>query len=197
LNPAGEITRRVDTDFTAKALALAGEDLVLVDYSGTFLDVSKDGEHLSERYRLAGSNWDIEGMVVGADGTRTFVRDEDARLWQTDASGNTLWSINGFVHDPPMVEPQGIAIDRRTGAIFVVHDREGSNSLFEFAPDGTFLSKTSLAPWGSDPEGIAIQADTGTMWIGFDSDGTLAVFDYLPTLREDSAGAISDACVMF
>ncbi|MEL6913757.1 MAG: hypothetical protein AAFP13_04595 [Pseudomonadota bacterium] len=197
LSASGEITRRIDIGFSAKAVASDGTDLILVDRAGTFLDLDQRTEESGGPYRLAGRNWDIEGMVVGPGATRTFVRDEDARLWRTDLGGNLLWSVDGFALTPPMVEPQGIAIDRRTGAIFVVDDREGSNSLFEFTPDGAFVARVSLAPWGTDPEGLAIQADTGTLWIGFDSDARLAVFDYLPTQRAESAEATSDACVMF
>ncbi|MEM9435867.1 MAG: hypothetical protein AAGA15_02415 [Pseudomonadota bacterium] len=198
MGPSGEITRRFETTmFTAKALTVEGDNLLVADGTGRFERMTKEGEKLGEPYRMPGAVWDVEGIVSRPGGELVLSQDDNARVWSLDADGKQQWEINGFGMQPPMVEPQGIAFDRRTGALYVVDDREGSNSVFEFAPDGTLLATVSLAPYGIDPEGIAIQADTGTMWIAFDVDGKLATFDYLPTLREEDADATSDACLMF
>lgn len=197
MGPSGEITRRFETRlFTAKALSVDGETLLVADGTGRFERMTKEGAPLGDPFRIS-TLWDVEGVIAQDDGTLLITQDADARVSAIDADGRELWAMNGFTMSPPMVEPQGIAIDRRTGALYVVDDQEGSNSLFEFAPDGTFLARTSLSPYGRDPEGIAIQADTGTMWIGFDDGGRLATFDYLPTLREEAPDATSDACLMF
>ncbi|MEL7300565.1 MAG: hypothetical protein AAFM92_09305 [Pseudomonadota bacterium] len=198
MGPSGEITRGFETAlFTAKSLTVTTEGLLVSDGTGRFELLSKDGEQLREPYRIPGAIWDVEGIMARPGSGLVITQDADARVWEIDASGEELWAIEGFEMSPPMVEPQGIAFDRRTGALYVVDDQEGSNSLFEFAPDGTFLARHSLAEWGRDPEGIAIQADTGTMWIGFDDGGALATFDYVPTLREDAPNATSDACALF
>jgi len=198
MGPAGEITRRFDTAlFTAKSLTLTDEGLLISDGTGRFELRSREGEQLVEPYRLPGAVWDVEGIIARDGGGLVITQDDDARVWEMDASGEVLWAIEGFRTSPPMVEPQGIAFDRRTGALYVVDDQEGSNALFEFAPDGTLLATVSLSQWGRDPEGIAIQANTGTMWIGFDDGGALATFDYLPTLREEAPDAQADACLMF
>ncbi|MEM8592738.1 MAG: hypothetical protein AAGF13_09460 [Pseudomonadota bacterium] len=198
MGPGGDITRRFETTlFTAKAITVDGSELIISDGTGRFERMTKEGELIGEPYRLPGAIWDVEGIVAHDDGGLVLTQDDNARVWRIDAQGRQLWEINGFGMQPPMVEPQGIAYDRRTGALYVVDDREGSNSVFEFAPDGTLLATFSLAPYGIDPEGIAIQADTGTMWIAFDSDGQLATFDYLPTLRSEAEDAKSDACLMF
>ncbi|MEL6689179.1 MAG: hypothetical protein AAFP28_02565 [Pseudomonadota bacterium] len=198
MGPTGEIIRRFDTAlFTAKSLTLTDDGLLISDGAGRFELRSREGDQLVEPYRLPGAIWDVEGIIAREDGGLVITQDDDARVWEIDGNGKELWAIEGFSMNPPMVEPQGIAYDRRTGALYVVDDQEGSNSLFEFAPDGTLLAQVSLREWGRDPEGIAIQADTGTMWIGFDDGGALATFDYLPTLREEAPDATSDACALF
>ena len=198
MGPKGEIIRRFDTAlFTAKSLTLTSEGLLISDGTGRFEMRSREGEQLVEPYRLPGAVWDVEGIIAREGGGLVITQEDDARVWEIDTDGKELWAIEGFSMTPPMVEPQGIAYDRRTGALYVVDDQEGSNSLFEFAPDGTLLAQVSLREWGRDPEGIAIQADTGTMWIGFDDGGALATFDYLPTLREEASDATSDACALF
>ncbi|MEO0484676.1 MAG: hypothetical protein AAF092_02050 [Pseudomonadota bacterium] len=198
MGPSGEITRRFETAlFTAKALTVAGNRLIISDGTGRFEDRSKEGVQLRSSYRMDGAIWDVEGIAARPGGRLMFTQDANARVWELDVAGGELWSIDGFATTPPMVEPQGISVDRRTGAIYVVDDQEGSNSLFEFAPDGRLLSVTPLSPYGRDPEGIAVQADTGTMWIGFDDGNRLTVFAYLPTLRAEAPDATSDACLMF
>ena len=198
MGPSGEITRRIETSlYTAKALTVDGDALIVSDGTGGFERLTKEGEPLSEPYRLPGQIWDVEGIVARDDGSLVLTQDANARVWALDDEGIERWSIDGFRTSPPMVEPQGIAYDRRTGALYVVDDQEGSNALFEFGPDGTLLATVSLSPYGRDPEGVAIQADTGTLWVGFDDGGRLAVFDYLPTLRTEAPGATSDACLMF
>ncbi|MEM6477549.1 MAG: SdiA-regulated domain-containing protein [Pseudomonadota bacterium] len=198
MGPSGEITRRFDTAlFTAKAITVDGDDLLISDGTGRFERRSKTGEQTAEPFRMPGEIWDVEGLIARADGGIVFTQDANARVWSLTAEGEEAWSIDGFRTSPPMVEPQGIAYDRRTGALYVVDDQEGSNAVFEFSPEGALLARVPLSEFGRDPEGIAIQADTGTMWIGFDDGNRLAVFDYLPTLREDAPDAASDACLMF
>lgn len=198
MGPSGEITRRFETAlFTAKSLTLTDEGVLISDGTGRFELRSREGDQITEPYRLPASIWDVEGIIAREGGGLVLTQDDDARVWEIDAAGEELWSIEGFQMSPPMVEPQGIAYDRRTGALYVVDDQEGSNSLFEFGPDGTLLAVVSLREFGRDPEGVAIQADTGTMWVGFDDGGALVTFDYLPTLREEAPDATSDACALF
>ncbi|MEM1373850.1 MAG: hypothetical protein AAGF78_05645 [Pseudomonadota bacterium] len=198
MDPSGAITRRFETAlFTAKSLTLTDEGVLISDGTGRFEVRSREGEQITAPYRMPGNIWDVEGIIARDGGGLVLTQDADARVWEIDAAGREIWAIEGFQMTPPMVEPQGIAYDRRTGALYVVDDQEGSNSLFEFAPDGTLLATVSLSEWGRDPEGIAIQADTGTMWIGFDDGGALVTFDYLPTLRDRAPEARADACALF
>lgn len=198
LGPTGDITRRFETDlFTAKAISTDGNHLLISDGFGGFQRLTKEGAPLGEKFRLKTPTWDVEGLIARPDGSLIMTQDDDARVWAETQTGDLIWEIRGFEMSPPMVEPQGIARDRRTGALYVVDDNEGSNSIFEFAPDGTLVSIVPLSTYGRDAEGIAIQADTGTMWVGFDGGSLLAVFDYLPGVRTTAPDETGDACLMF
>ncbi|MEL6609044.1 MAG: hypothetical protein AAFO93_09050 [Pseudomonadota bacterium] len=198
MDQSGEITRRFETDlFTAKALSTDGDSLLIADGFGGFQRMTKDGVAIGDKFRLKTPVWDVEGVIARPDGSLIMTQDDDARVWAETEDGTTLWSIRGFEMIPPMTEPQGIARDRRTGALYVVDDNEGSNSIFEFAPDGTLVDVVPLSAYGRDAEGIALQADTGTLWVGFDDGSRLAVFDYLPGVRTKAADAQGDACLMF
>ncbi len=197
MGASGEITRTLRTElFTAKAITVTPDGLIIADGFGSFESRSRDGVLLIEKYRLGPNVWDVEGLAARPDGSIVLTQDDNARIWAMQGK-TELWAIDGFQTQPPMTEPQGIAYDRRTGALYAVDDWEGTNSLFEFAPDGTLLATVPLIQYGSDPEGIAIQADTGTMWIGFDDGNRLVTFDYLPTLRNEAEDAHSDACALF
>ena len=198
MGPSGNITRRFETDlYSAKALSIEGDNLLVADGFGGFQRMSKDGAPLGDKFRLQTPVWDVEGLIVEADGTLIMTQDDDARVWAQTQTGAPLWDIRGFSMTPMMAEPQGIARDRRTGALYVVDDNEGSNSIFEFAADGTLIDVEPLSAYGRDAEGIAVQADTGTLWVGFDDGQLLAVFDYLPGIRTDAPDATGDACLMF
>ena len=61
--------RRVRSDlFRIKAIALDGNNLIVADGGGKFQRISKNGEALSEPFRIEGQWADTEGMVVLEDG---------------------------------------------------------------------------------------------------------------------------------
>ena len=178
----GKEMRRFETDmYQVKALTVQGDNLILSNGFGRFQLSDKEGNLLGAPYTLRGDIYDIEGIVAEPGGALIITEDDSARVWSINPDGSENWRIEGFKMEPRMVEPQGIARDRLTGNLLVVDDREGSNSVFEFAPDGTFLDQVSLLEYGIDPEGVAVQSNTGTLFIGFDSGSRLAIFDYLPT----------------
>ncbi|MEM6896892.1 MAG: hypothetical protein AAF576_05900, partial [Pseudomonadota bacterium] len=126
MGPSGEITRRFETSlFTAKAITVDGDAIIVSDGTGRFERLSKEGAPIGEPYRMPGTLWDVEGMIAQPNGAMVLTQDADARVWAIDAAGNIKWAIEGFQMSPPMVEPQGIAYDRRTGALYVVDDQEG------------------------------------------------------------------------
>ncbi len=175
-----------------KAMALDGNALLVADGYGGFQRLEKDGTPLGDPYRLPSRYGDTEGLSVAPDGTLIVVEDEPGHiLWMTPA-GEVTRRVNGLDLTPAMTEPQGIARDTRTGRLLVVDDWEGTNSLFEFSPDGTLIATLPLIAYGRDPEGIAIRAATGTVFIAFDGGARIAAFDYTPTEPVDIGPADSD-----
>lgn len=178
----GEELRRFSSDLPRiKAIAIEGDDLLVADGYGSFQRLSKSGEPRAEPFRLPGFYGDTEGVVVGPDGSLIVVEDEPGHILWFSPEGEIIRRINGFALDPIMTEPQGIALDPRTGRLLVVDDWEGTNALFEFDPDGTLLATTPLIQFGRDPEGIAIRASTSTIFIAFDGGARIAAFRYTPT----------------
>ena len=168
--------------FRIKAIALQDNHLVVADGIGNYQKMTKDGQALGPPFELGDSLIATEGMVVLPDGTLVLVEDDPSRMiWMTPA-GNRLKTIHGDTLTPPMTEPQGIARDPRTGHLLVVDDWEGTNSLYEFSPDGTLLGTTPLIAYGRDPEGIAIRAGANLLFMAFDGGARIAAFDYTPTV---------------
>ena len=66
--------------------------------------------------------------------------------------------------------------------LLIVDDWEGTNSLFEFDAEGTFLNSTPLIQYGRDPEGIAIRPGANQLFMAFDGGARIAAFDYTPTI---------------
>lgn len=168
--------------YRIKAIALQDNHLVVADGMGRYQKMSKDGTALGPPFMLGATNMATEGMVVLPDGTLVLVEDDPSRMIWADPGGRILRSINGDALSPPMTEPQGIARDPRTGHLLVVDDWEGTNSLFEFSPDGTLLGTTPLIAYGRDPEGIAIRAGANLLFMAFDGGERIAAFDYTPTM---------------
>jgi len=168
-----------------KAIAIDGNDLLVADSHGSFQRLGKDGAVLGDPFRLATRFGDTEGVVVDSDGTLIVVEDEPGHiLWMTP-TGEITRRVNGWDLKPAMTEPRGIARDERIGRLLVVDDWEGTNSLYEFAPDGTLLATHPLIAFGRDPEGIAIRAATSTLFIAFDGGARIAAFRYTPTAPVD------------
>lgn len=164
-----------------KAISLEGNDLLVADGFGSFQRLTKDGTAKGDPFRMATRFGDTEGIVVDEDGTLIVVEDEPGHiLWMTP-EGEITRRVNGWDLTPAMTEPQGIARDDRTGRLLVVDDWEGTNSLFEFAADGTLLGTHPLIAYGRDPEGIAIRAANSTLFIAFDGGARIASFRYTPT----------------
>jgi len=175
-----------------KAIAIAGNDLLVADGYGSFQRLSKDGTPLGDPFRLATRFGDTEGIVVDDDGSLIVVEDEPGHiLWMTP-TGEIIHRVNGWDLSPAMTEPQGIARDERTGRLLVVDDWEGTNSLFEFAADGNLLATHPLIAFGRDPDGIAIRAATGMLFIAFGAGARIAAFEYTPTEPVDLGPPQSD-----
>ncbi len=168
--------------YRIKAVALEGDHLIVADGIGRYQRLTKEGTALGAPFELDSTRVATEGMVVLPDGTIILVEDDPARMIWVDRSGTVTRSINGDLLDPPMTEPQGIARDPRTGHLLVVDDWEGTNSLYEFSPDGALLGTTPLIAYGRDPEGIAIRAGANLVFMAFDGGARIAAFDYTPTM---------------
>lgn len=195
---AGEELRRVKSDlFRIKAISVEEDHLLVGDGFGQVQRLSKDGAPLGQPFRIDGAT-DVEGIAITATGDIVTVEDDPERLTWFDAKGGLKSQINTMTMTPPLTEPQGIAIDPRTGYLLIVDDWEGSNSLYEFTADGQLLASISLKEYGVDPEGIAIRPGSSEVFIAFDSGAKIVTFDYTPTqvagITPDSPGA---DCMMF
>lgn len=195
----GDELRRIQSDlFRIKAISLEGDHLLVSDGLGSAQRLSKDGTPLGAPFKLGDRFSDTEGIAVTADGTLVTVEDDPERLTWFDASGTVLREIDTMRLSPPLSEAQGIAIDPRTGYLLIVDDWEGSNSLYEFTPDGTLLGQVSLVEYGIDPEGIAIRPGSNQLFIAFDSGAEIVTFDYMPTLPPGAPALPPGAdCMMF
>lgn len=190
--------RRVSSDLPRiKAIALDGSDLLVADGFGGFQRLTRDGEPLGAPFRL-GRMIDTEGLAVPGDGTILAVEDEPGHVLRVTPDGTVQAWIDGYEVDPIMHEPQGIEVDPRNGHVLVTDDWEGTNSLFEFSPEGELLATVSLLPYGTDPEGVALRPSTNTLFVAFDGGARIAAFDYVPTGGIDENAVVPGAdCVMF
>ncbi len=195
----GDELRRISSDLPRiKAIALEGNNLIVGDGIGRLQRLSKDGTALEPPFRLEGGFADTEGIAVTAGGDLVTVEDDPERLTWFDRQGNQLRQIDTTTLRPPLTEAQGIAIDPRTGYMLIVDDWEGSNSLYEFTPEGELLGQVNLYEYGTDPEGIAIRPGSNQLFIAFDGGAQIVTFDYTPTLPEGAAPLPPGAdCMMF
>jgi hypothetical protein len=195
----GQELRRIRSDMSRiKAIALEGDDLIVGDGSGRLQRLTKDGDPLGEPFALEGGFADTEGIAIAADGRIVTVEDDPERLTWFTPDGRIVEQRNTRAMTPPLIEAQGIAIDPRTGHMLIVDDREGTNSLYEFAADGTFLNRAPLWEYGDDPEGVAIRPGSSQIFIAFDSGAEIVTFDYTPTLPEGADQLPPGAdCMMF
>lgn len=191
--------RRFRTDLPrVKAIALEGINVLVSDGYGGYQRLTRDGAALTEPFGMGDLRMDTEGIVALPDGTLVHVEDDPARIVWTDAQGHILREIDGLTYDPALTEPQGVAVEPRTGNLLIVDDWEGTNSIFELDAEGRLLATAPLIAYGSDPEGIALRAGANQLFIAFDGGARIAAFGYRPTLPEGVA--FEDAppdCVMF
>ncbi len=190
--------RRISSGLSRiKAITVEGNGLLVADGYGGFQRLTKDGAPLSEPFNPNG--WaDTEGITITDDGTLITVEDDPAAITWMSPDGSVQKRIDADLMDPPLIEPQGIAHDPRTGHLLIVDDWEGTNSLFELNPDGEILGTWSLYEFGADPEGIAIRPGSNQLFIAFDGGARISAFDYTPTLPSDAAALPPGAdCVMF
>ncbi|MEO1468670.1 MAG: hypothetical protein AAFV86_06425 [Pseudomonadota bacterium] len=195
----GDELRRVRSDmFRIKAIALEGDHLLVGDGFGKLQRLTKDGEALGSPFALAGGFADTEGIAIAANGDIVTVEDDPERLSWFSPAGDLRRRLDTMALTPPLSEAQGIAIDERTGHLLIVDDWEGSNSLYEFTPDGALLAQASLLEYGRDPEGIAIRPGSNELFIAFDGGAQIVTFSYTPTLGPDAAPLPQGAdCMMF
>lgn len=195
----GDELRRITSDlFRIKAITLEDNHLLVGDGLGSMQRLSKDGTPLGPPFSLSGGMADTEGVAIAADGALVTVEDDPERLSWFDARGTLQRRIDTMDLSPPLTEAQGIAIDPRTGYLLIVDDWEGSNSLYEFTPEGALLGQVSLVKYGVDPEGIAIRPGSNQLFVAFDVGAEIVTFDYTPTLPEGAEPLPPGAdCMMF
>lgn len=193
----GEELSRYRSDlYRIRTVTLSKQGLLLGDGNGQFQRLKRTGEALADPFQIDGL-FDPEGIVALDDGRLIVVEDEPGHILWLDQAGNRIRRINGWAMDPPMVEPQGVGRDPRSGRIYVVDDLEGSNSLFEFSEDGEFIARVSLREYGIDPEGVALRTATNTIFVAFDGGARIAEFEFQPTAGPDFDPDVSQIdCVM-
>ena len=168
--------------YRIKAVTLVDNDVLVADGLGRYQRLTKEGVPLGKVFYLGALGAATEGMIVLPDGTMVLVEDDPARIVWVDMQGNVSRMLHGELFEPPLIEPQGIARDPRTGHLLVVDDWEGTNSLYELSPEGVLLGTTPLIAYGRDPEGIAIRAGANLVFMAFDGGARIAAFDYVPTV---------------
>lgn len=195
----GDELRRIRSDLSRiKAISLEGDHLLVGDGFGRLQRLTKNGEPLGAPFQLEGGFADTEGIAITESGEIVTVEDDPERLTWFDSAGALQRQISTLQLSVPLTEAQGIAIDPRTGHMLIVDDREGTNSLYEFSPEGEILAQTSLRPFGLDPEGIAIRPGSNELFIAFDAGAEIVTFEYTPTLPPDAAPLPSGAdCMLF
>lgn len=166
------------------AIAVAGDDLLLSDGSGTYHRVSRTGAEVAAPFQLPIALKDADGLFFDDDTQDIWITDDSASLVaRVRADGRIRQRVDGLSQDPPLAEPQGLTRDPASGNILVVDDADGSDSLFEFSASGALLDVVPLAAGGlHDAEGISIQPDTSTVFVAFDLGNAVAVYRYGPSL---------------
>ncbi|MBE3639173.1 NHL repeat-containing protein [Mangrovicoccus algicola] len=184
------------------AIAMDGDALVLSDGNGLYQRVDRSGAALGETFRLAGILTDTDGLYVDpASGDYWVADDGIAELVRVSAAGAVTRRVDGASQSAPLMEPQGITRDPRSGHFLVVDDADASDSLFEFDAQGRLLDVIPLGGGGYDAEGITVQPDTGTVFIAYDDGDRIAAFSYVPTGDDDigplaAASAEPGGCVL-
>jgi len=185
---SGEELRRFGSDLRRiKAIAATADGLIVSDGFGGFQRLAKNGTPQGTPFDLGPAGFDTEGIAVTDDGTLILVSDDPARVRWVAPDGRILREIVGETMDPPLTEPQGVAVDPRSGDVLVVDDLEGTNSLFLFDAGGRLIDRAELLPFGLDPEGIAIRPATGTLFVVFDQGARVAGLDYTRAASPPSA----------
>ncbi|WP_138466493.1 hypothetical protein [Poseidonocella sp. HB161398] len=168
------------------AIAIDGEDLVLSDGNGLYQRVDRGGQPTGDPFRLASILMDTDGLYVDHETGDYWVADDSiAQLVRVAADGTVMQRVDGASQSAPLMEPQGITRDPRSGHFLVVDDADASDSLFEFNAAGQLLDVIPLAEGGYDAEGITVQPDTGTVFIAYDDGDMIAAFTYEPTGDDD------------
>ncbi len=195
----GDELRRIRSDLSRiKAIALEGDNLLVGDGFGGLQRLTKNGEPLGQPFTLNGGFADTEGIAINATGDIVTVEDDPERLSWFEPDGQLKSRINTLTLEPPLTEAQGIAIDPRTGYLLIVDDWEGTNSLYEFTPDGQVLGHVSLLEYGVDPEGIAIRPGSNQLFVAFDGGAEIVTFAYTPTVPAGADPLPPGAdCMMF
>jgi hypothetical protein len=181
-----------------KAIALEGTRVLVSDGYGGYQRLTRDGAPVSDPFHMGALWMDTEGIVALPDGTLVHVEDDPARIVWTDPEGRVQREIDGLTYQPALTEPQGIAVEPRTGNLLIVDDWEGTNSIFELDAEGRLLATAPLIAYGRDPEGIALRAGANQLFVAFDGGARIAAFAYRPTLPDGMT--LEDAppdCVMF
>lgn len=199
VNLQGEELRRIRSDLSRiKAITIEDDHLVVGDGFGGLQRLTKNGDPLAPPFTLDGGFADTEGIAINAQGDVVTVEDDPERLSWFDADGRLKARIDTLALTPPLTEAQGIAIDPRTGYLLIVDDWEGSNSLYEFTPEGQVLGQISLLEYGVDPEGIAIRPGSNQLFVAFDGGAEIVTFEYTPTLPDGASPLPPGAdCMMF
>lgn len=168
------------------AIAIDGDALVLSDGNGLYQRVDRNGQVLSEPFRLAGILMDTDGLYFDPITHDYWVADDTvAQVVRVSADLKILQVIDGASQTPILMEPQGVTVDPISGNILVVDDADASDSLFEFSPDGRLLDVIPLALGGYDAEGITLQPETSTLFVGYDDGDMIAAFHYEPTVSAE------------
>ncbi len=179
------------------AIALTDEGLLLSDGSGLYQNVDRDGRPLSEPFRLSPALRDTDGLYFdGATRDYWVADDTAAEIVQIGQDGVTRQRLIGYMMQPQLMEPQGVTVDPVHGTVLVVDDADATDSLFEFSPDGTLMSVTSLDFAGYDAEGITVNAEGSQIFVAFDDGHTVAVFDYAPSAMAQMGEPLPSSCVI-
>ncbi|WP_425091547.1 hypothetical protein [Tropicimonas sp. S265A] len=179
------------------AIAVTTDGLLLSDGSGLYQNVDRDGRPLGEPFRLSAALRDTDGLYYDGQTRDYWVADDTAaEIVQIGEDGVTRRRLIGYMQQPQLMEPQGVTVDPVHGTVLVVDDADASDSLFEFSPEGTLLSVTSLEFAGYDAEGITVNAEGSQVYVAFDDGHTVAVFDYKPSAMARLGEPLPSACVI-
>ena len=107
----------------------------------------------------------------GAHGSVSVISDRTDKV-----TGTTVSVINGATNQVTATitigrQPQGVAVDPRTGTIYVAQFRGDSVTVI----DGQTLAVTATIPVGRGPQQIAFDARRGTVYVANMNDNTVSV----------------------